>query len=152
MEQWFVDSMELFSRRRWTLVVAKFSTKFGYWPSWAACTILQFSKLTAYHLGRYEPSSPFTKELHDPCIKALLYGHLKLMNTSCTSATMLDEFSFLYHSVSLTWRIVNWNVNKVGLLSRVALPKIKFNKTTQKEKNEKNESTIWIYLLTRVSK
>ena len=73
-------SMELFSRRRWRLVSAQLSNNFGYCP-WCSVPFCIFINTTAYHLGRYEPSTPSTKELHG----------LRLIHTTCIRCVRLRQ-------------------------------------------------------------
>ena len=57
-------------RRRWKFGSAQMTNKFGFCPSITVFIVLTFHKhTTAYQLGRYEPSSPPTKELHAWSVK-----------------------------------------------------------------------------------
>ena len=53
--------MELFSWRRWRLVTAQLTMKFGYSPSSTVSLLFCiFRNTTVYQLRRYEPSSPLS--------------------------------------------------------------------------------------------
>ena len=58
---WFFSwtyAMELFSRRRWRVVSAQLSNKFGYALYTLPLLFCKFLNKTACHWGQYEPSSP----------------------------------------------------------------------------------------------
>ena len=57
-------SMELFSARRWRLVSAQLSNKFGVVPHELSILFFDLINTTDYPLRLYAPSSPSTKELH----------------------------------------------------------------------------------------
>ena len=54
------SSMELFSRRRWRLVSAQWSKNLVIALDALSLLFCIFINTTAYHLGRYEPSSPIS--------------------------------------------------------------------------------------------
>ena len=58
-------TMELFSRRRWRLVSAQLSKNLVMALYTLSLLFFKFINTTAYHLGRYEPSSPVS--CHTPC-------------------------------------------------------------------------------------
>ena len=52
--------MKVFSRRRWRLIYAQLSIKFGYCPSCIDFIVLWFQNHNSLPLDRYEPSSPIS--------------------------------------------------------------------------------------------
>ena len=106
--------MELFRRRRWRSYLPNCQTTLVIALDALSLLFCIFINTTSYHLGRYRPSPPSTKELHALIIEFQLRSATSIM--PCARPSFKQNFS------SWEWSHFRWTFfNSYSVLRQLAM-------------------------------